>query len=118
DSDGSADPAFVALAQQIEGAAKDLGLQADPSPLRFVQFGIDALDVPAVRAFWTDLLGYDEDPRPNVNDIHDPRGLNPVLFFQQLTEPRPQRNRIHFELTGENSCLVSDPEGNEVLIGT
>lgn len=118
DADGGADPAFVALAQQIEGVAKALGLRADPGPLRFVQFGIDALDIPTVRAFWTELLGYEEDPRPNVNDIHDPRGLNPVLFFQQLTQPRPQRNRIHFELTGENAGLVSDPEGNEVLIGT
>jgi hypothetical protein len=115
DSDGGADPAFVALGQRIEDAAKDLGLQADPGPLRFVQFGIDALDIPAVRAFWLELLGYEEDPRPDVNDIHDPRGLNPVLFFQQLTQPRPQRNRIHFKLTGGNVGLL-DPEGNEVLV--
>ncbi|GAA1129918.1 hypothetical protein GCM10009630_29800 [Kribbella jejuensis] len=118
DEHGGADPRFVALAQQIEGAAKDFGLEADPAPLRFVQFGIDALDIPAVRTFWTELLGYEEDPRPGVNDIHDPRGLNPVLFFQQLEQPRSQRNRIHFELTGENVGLVSDPEGNEVLIRT
>lgn len=118
EGDDGADPEFVALARQIEGAAKDLGLQADPAPLRFVQFGIDALDVPAVRAFWIELLGYVQDPRPHVTDIYDPRGLNPVLFFQQLKEPRPQRNRIHFELTKDNVGLASDPEGNEVLIRT
>jgi hypothetical protein len=116
--EGGADPKFVALAQQIEGAAKDLELQADPAPLRFVQFGIDALDVPAVRAFWAELLGYELDPRPNVTDIYDPRGLNPGLFFQQLKESRPQRNRIRFELTGRNPHLITDPEGNEVLLGT
>jgi hypothetical protein len=138
DADG-ADPKFVALATQIEAAAKDLGLRADPAPLRFVQFGIDAVDVPAVRAFWMRLLGYAEDNRPYLTDIYDPRRLNPVLFFQQLEEPRSQRNRIHFELAvaedqvaqrveaavaaggrllDEKPYLVADPEGNEVVIGT
>ncbi|RZT20073.1 hypothetical protein EV649_3214 [Kribbella sp. VKM Ac-2569] len=137
DGDG-ADPKFVALATQIEAAAKDLGLRADPAGLRFVQFGIDAVDVPAVRAFWVALLGYAEDDRPHLSDIYDPRRLNPVLFFQQLEEPRPQRNRIHFELAvpedqaaqrveaavaaggrllDEKPYLVADPEGNEVVIG-
>lgn len=73
---------FVALAQQIEGAAKDL-----------------------------------EDDRPNVTDIYDPHRLNPVLFFQQLNEPRLQRNRIHFELAGIPD-LVADPEGNEAWVRT
>lgn len=139
EGDDRADPRFVALAQQIEAAAKELGLRADPAPLRFVQFGIDALDVPAVRAFWTRLLGYEEDPRTFLTDIRDPRGLNPVLFFQQLEEPREQRNRIRFELAvpeellpqriatavsaggrvlSENPYLVADPEGNEVLLRT
>jgi catechol 2,3-dioxygenase-like lactoylglutathione lyase family enzyme len=138
DGDG-ADPKFVALATQIEVAAKDLGLRADPARLRFVQFGIDAIDVPAVRAFWVALLGYAEDKRPHLSDIYDPRRLNPVLFFQQLAEPRPQRNRIRFELAvpeaevairvaaalsaggqvlSEKPYLVADPEGNEVVVGT
>ncbi|WP_410785268.1 VOC family protein [Kribbella sp. C-35] len=138
DADG-ADPKFVALATQIEAAAKDLGLRADPAPLRFVQFGIDAVDVQMVRAFWTELLGYAEDSRPHLSDIYDPRRLNPVLFFQQLEEPRQQRNRIRFELAvpedavaqrvqaalsaggqllSEKPYLVADPEGNEVVIGT
>jgi hypothetical protein len=133
-----ADPKFVALATQVEAAAKELGLRADPARLRFVQFGIDALDVPAVRAFWLALLGYAEDERPHLTDIYDPRRLNPVLFFQQLEEPRPQRNRIRFELAvpadtvaqrvaaavaaggrliDEKPYLVADPEGNEVVIG-
>jgi hypothetical protein len=137
DGDG-ADPRFVALAARIEAAAKGLGLRADPAPLRFVQFGIDAIDVPKVRAFWLSLLGYVEDERPYLSDIYDPRRLNPVLFFQQLEEPRQQRNRIRFELAvpedsvaerveaalaaggqllDEKPYLVADPEGNEVVIG-
>ena len=134
DGSGGADPAFAALARRIESAAEDFGLRADPAPLRFVQFGIDALDVPAIRAFWMRLLGYRADPRPDVTDIYDPRRLNPVLFFQQLQEPRPQRNRIRFELAvpdpedriaaaagrvlSEKPYLVADPEGNEVVLRT
>jgi hypothetical protein len=62
-----------------------------------------------------------------------------VLFFQQLDEPRRQRNRLRFELAvpqemirkrvaaasdaggrilSENPYLVADPEGNEVLLTT
>ena len=36
-----------------------MGLTADPSRLRFVQIGIDAVDIPAVRAFWRAVLGYE-----------------------------------------------------------
>ncbi|TDW15653.1 VOC family protein [Kribbella kalugense] len=132
--------AFVELAKRIESAAHDLGLAPDAEPLRFVQFGIDAVDVEAVRAFWVALLGYQPDPRAQVSDIYDPRRLNPVLFFQQLDandERTKQRNRIHFELVVPDDqvqarietalsaggrvldqtpqrCLISDPEGNEI----
>ncbi|MEU8226949.1 VOC family protein [Kribbella sp. NPDC048915] len=128
-------PKFLPLAQQLEAAAHELGLQADPTRLRFVQFGIDAIDVPEVLAFWAALLGYEQDPRAGVSDLYDPRRLNPVLFFQQMQEPREQRNRIRFGLTvpeptktvesalaaggrllAESPYLVADPEGNEVVI--
>ncbi|MGW1343729.1 VOC family protein [Kribbella sp. NPDC002412] len=96
------DDRFADLARRTQAAAHDLGLTADPSRLRFVQFGIDAVDVPAVRAFWQQLLGYDADTRQHLTDIDDPRWLNPPLFFQQLDAAdearRRQRNRIRFEL--------------------
>ena len=68
----------------------------------FVQLGIDAVDVPAVRAFWASVLGYEYDLRAFVTDIYDPRRLNPVLFFQPMdasdTDRRQHRNRIHIDL--------------------
>jgi hypothetical protein len=141
--DGGADPRFVEVARRIERAARSLGLVADPARLRFVQFGIDAVNVPAVRAFWMRLLKYEQDPRPFVSDIYDPRWLNPVLIFQELDaadeERRRQRNRIRFELVVPDDAvqsrleaalsaggrilaeepgqvLVGDPEGNEVEV--
>ena len=136
--------AFVKLARRIQDAAHELGLAPDPQPLRFVQFGIDAVDADVLSTFWRTLLGYQPDPREQVSDIYDPRRLNPVLFFQQLDandERTKQRNRIHFELVvpqdqaqaridtalsaggrvldrSDQHCLLSDPEGNEIDILT
>ncbi len=135
---------FVDLAGRIQTAAHDLGHSADPTRLRFVQLGIDAVDVPAVRAFWTTVLGYRHDPRTFLTDSYDPRRLNPVIFFQPMDaaeeDRRRQRNRIHVDLfvpadqaqvrvdaavaaggrimTGSSPGrrTVADPEGNELNI--
>lgn len=141
DDQGRPDARFVELAGRIQRAARDLGLSADPARPRFLQFGIDAVDVPAVRAFWSALLGYRYDPSANLTDIYDPRRLNPEFFFQQLdpaeVDRRRQRNRIHFDLliphdqvqarldTAVNAggqivagapgrYALTDPEGNEI----
>jgi len=132
---------FAALARSVQSAAHDLGLVADTSQVQDFQVGFDAIDVPAVREFWRVALGYVEDPREDLTDLYDPRRLNPPVFFQQLDEPRPQRNRIHLDLfvphdvaearvaaaVGAGGRVVfdehapdwwtlADPEGNELDI--
>jgi len=98
-----ADPQFVQLAARVQSAARALGLAADPAAYRFVQIGIAAVDVPAVRSFWSQALGYEYDPRPMVTDLYDPRRLNPVIFFQDLeaddADRLQQANRLQLELT-------------------
>ena len=139
------DERFGDLARQVQAAARGMGLTADPSRLRFVQIGIDAVDIPAVRAFWRAVLGYELDPRPDVTDINDPRLLNRPLFFQRMSGDeearREQRNRIHVDVFVPNDQAAAridaalatggrvvydaeapewwtlvDPEGNEVDI--
>ncbi len=134
---------FTNLAGNLQTAARQLGATADPRLPRFTQLFLDAADVDTVRAFWFAALGYTHDRRAGVNDIHDPRRLNPVLVFQELdaleTERRQQRNRIHFELAvpsdlaqtrlattvaaggrlideSKNRWRIADPEGNEMVI--
>ncbi|GAA2756373.1 VOC family protein [Actinopolymorpha rutila] len=139
------DERFPDLARRVQAAARDLGLTADPSRLRFVQVGVDAVDIPAVRAFWKAVLGYEYDPRPGVTDIYDPHRLNPPVFFQRMSESeearRRQRNRIHVDVYVPDDqaqaridaalaaggrvvyddeapewWTLADPEGNEVDI--
>lgn len=139
------DERFPDLARRVQAAARGMGLTADPAPLRFLQLGIDAVDIPAVRGFWRTVLDYEFDPRPHVTDIYDPRRLNPPIIFQQMSASeevrREQRNRIHVDLfvpddqarvridaalaaggriVYDNDApawwTIADPEGNEVDI--
>jgi hypothetical protein len=137
--------AFPELARRIQAAARGLGLTADSGPLRFVQVGIDAADIPALRRFWRTILGYQDDQREFVTDIFDPRRLSLPLFFQQIDiaeeDRRKQRNRIHldvfvphdqararidaalaaggrivYDAEAPEWWTIADPEGNEVDI--
>lgn len=136
---------FADLAARVQAAARGLGLHADPAPLRFVQVGIDAVDVSKVRAFWRAVLGYELDTRAFVTDIFDPRQLAVPMFFQPMsadeTERRAQRNRTHvdvfvpddqaevrvaaalaaggrvvYDAEAPEWWTLADPEGNEVDI--
>ncbi len=93
---------FVGLACAIQEAARGLGLVAEPHRLRFVQFGLDAVDVPAVREFWRAVLGYEHDPREFLTDIVHPGLLDVPLFFQPMEADdearRRQRGRMQLRL--------------------
>ena len=83
------------LARQISGAARELGVSADPTAVQHVQVAIDAMVSADVRPFWRAVLGYDE-----VRDavVIDPMRRGPSFWFQDMDVPRPQRNRIHIDV--------------------
>lgn len=128
----------VELARQISGVARELGATPDPSAVQAVQVAIDAMSHPEVMAFWRAVLGY-EYRDAEREDLMDLRGRGPFFWFQQMDEPRPQRNRVHIDVwvppevaearvaaaLAAGGRLVSDkfapawwtladPEGNEV----
>lgn len=134
---------YDALAAKAQEAARGLGLVADTGKGRFVQLGIDAVDIPGLRRFWRAALGYQADPREYVTDIVDPRQLNMVVFFQNMdaddADRRAQRNRIHIDVfvpddqvrarvdaalaaggtvvryaEAPETWTIADPEGNEI----
>jgi 4a-hydroxytetrahydrobiopterin dehydratase len=141
------------LASRISAAVGQLGLATTPGglgtarPVQALEIAIDALDIPAVVPFWRAVFGYlvVDRPLPGGHEVIvvDPAGQGPTVWFQQLDAPRPQRNRIHFDLTvAEDEAqariaaaitaggrlvsdraarafwILADPEGNEVCICT
>jgi 4a-hydroxytetrahydrobiopterin dehydratase len=130
----------VAMARQISAAARDLDVPADPASVQTIQLTIDTLAASDIQPFWQAVLGYESD---GPDDLVDPRGRGPGLWFQQQDVARPQRNRIHVDVSvppdqaeariaaalAAGGRLVSDahapqwwtladPEGNEVDVAT
>lgn len=70
-------------------------------PVQMVEVAIDALDIPAIRPFWKAVLGYDDEPGHDgpTDPLVDPAGQLPAVWFQQMDAARPQRNRIHLDVT-------------------
>jgi 4a-hydroxytetrahydrobiopterin dehydratase len=107
--DGWVGPPEVAAAQRISAVVDDLGTVTEPElgdgaprSVQVLEIAIDALDIPAIRPFWQAVLGYGNEPggdgtQPGAS-LADPVGQGPTFWFQQMDEPRPQRNRIHFDV--------------------
>ena len=130
----------LVFAQQISGAARELGAAADLTGLQHIQVAIDALVIPDVLPFWRAVLGYEQ---VGDEDLLDPHLEGPPLWFQQMDAPRPQRNRIHVDLyvphdeaearvaaaiaaggrvvndaNAPGWWTLADPEGNEVDVAS
>jgi 4a-hydroxytetrahydrobiopterin dehydratase len=90
----------VELARQISGVARELGLASDPTALQCVQIAIDALVFPDVFPFWQAVLDFhDRGDGEGGGDLVDWRFRSSPVWFQQMDAPRPQRNRIHIDIT-------------------
>lgn len=86
----------VALARQISAAAHELEVPADPSAVQTVQITIDALVGSEVMPFWRAVLGSQQ---MGDEDLVDPHGRGPSFWFQEMDAPRPQRNRVHVDIS-------------------
>jgi 4a-hydroxytetrahydrobiopterin dehydratase len=93
----------VSLARTISEIAADAGVLSEPTAMSRLEVAIDAIDIDAVRPFWQAVLGYVAEPprMPSgvVDVLVDPNRIGPAFWFQQMDEPRPQRNRIHLDVT-------------------
>jgi len=73
----------------------------DERAVQVLEIGIDALDAGAIRPFWRAVLGYVDEPGRSGpwDGLVDPLGQGPAVWFQRMDAPRPQRNRIHFDVS-------------------
>lgn len=79
----------VELARAISGAARELGLAAEPSGVQSVLVIPGASAVAEVAPFWQAALGYEARQDNPGEDLVDPRGRGPAFWFEQMAEPRP-----------------------------
>ena len=135
------------LARLLSALAQEFRLTTRPGAVRgrtvqALELGIDALDIGKIRPFWKAVLGY-ADESEDRNGLIDPLGQGPAVWFQQMDAPRPQRNRIHFDVSVPHDeaprrieatlaaggtvlsdaeapafWVLADPEGNEACITT
>ncbi len=92
----------VELAESISQLASAHGLATEPTKAERIEIAIDALDINAIRPFWAAVLGYREASAAVdgiVYDLVDADGIGPAIWFQQMDESRPQRNRIHLDVS-------------------
>ena len=130
----------TASAEVISGLAAEAGLSSEPRAAVTTEVAIDAMDIPAVLPFWRAVLGYVDD---GEDAVVDPARIGPALWFQQMDEPRVQRNRVHIDVTvphdvaearvaaalaaggtlvsdraARSFWVLADPEGNEACVCT
>jgi 4a-hydroxytetrahydrobiopterin dehydratase len=86
----------ASLARTITQLAAEAGATAEPRRGQVTEIAIDAMDIPKVLPFWRAVFGYVDD---SEYAIADPLRIGPPVWFQQMDEPRPQRNRIHLDIT-------------------
>lgn len=98
---GGLSPKDEGLARAVSDLAASRGHRPEPSTSTSLEVAIDALDIAALLPFWRAVLAYEPETMPDGSaddSIVDPRGVGPSVWFQQMDEPRPQRNRIHLDV--------------------
>lgn len=130
----------VELARTISRIAADLGVRAEPAGIQRLEVALDVADIERARRFWAAALAMQ--PQGD-EDLIDPSGVLPSLWFQQ-TEPHDEpRQRFHLDIRippeevdarleaalaaggtlvsdeqAPRFWVVADPEGNKVCFCT
>lgn len=101
-------PVDTELAHHISETLGRLGYEVSRAtsahvhrPVEMLELAIDAMDIAAIRPFWKAVLALVDQPGedPDTAGLVDPAGQLPAVWFQQMDEPRPERNRIHLDIT-------------------
>jgi 4a-hydroxytetrahydrobiopterin dehydratase len=130
------------LAAEISEIARERGIPADPGAPAQVELALDTADLAAVGPFWAALLTGSTDALQG-NDVVDPGGRVPLLWFQDTDAHETPRQRFHLDLWvphdvaedrvaaavaaggrvvddshAPSFVVVADPEGNRACVCT
>ncbi|KUL37586.1 VOC family protein [Actinoplanes awajinensis] len=130
------------LARTISDLAKEAGVAADRTGIARLEMGLDTPAAAGIIGFWAAVLGTAHRDHDRADEVRDPAGLVPAIWFQQSGSEEP-RQRWHPDLwvdpaevqpridaaLAAGGTLVSDaeapsfwvladPEGNRVCLCT
>jgi 4a-hydroxytetrahydrobiopterin dehydratase len=87
----------VRLARAISELASAHGIAADPAAPTVVELALDTADPAAIGPFWAALLTGDPGA-VDGDDVVDPSGRVPLLWFQHTDAHETPRQRFHIDL--------------------
>lgn len=132
----------VDLARRITQIARDLGIAGEPGAVTEVELALDTADLASVGPFWSALLTGSSGSLSG-NDVVDPAGRVPLLWFQDTDAHETPRQRFHVDLwvphddaekriaaavaaggrvvddsNAPSFVVLADPEGNKACVCT
>jgi len=132
----------IDLARRISEIAREQGIGAQPDAVTQLELALDTADLPGVGPFWAALLTGSPDSLTG-DDVVDPTGRVPLLWFQRTDAHETPRQRFHFDLwvphdvakeriaaavaaggrvvddqEAPSFVVLADPEGNRVCVCT
>ncbi len=132
----------IDLARRISEIARERGIGTDPSAPTQLELALDTADLAAVGPVWAALLTGSTDSLEG-DDVVDPSGQMPLLWFQDTDAHETPRQRFHIDLwvphdvaeeriaaavaaggqvvDDENApsfVVLADPEGNKACVCT
>lgn len=132
----------VDLARQITEIARGQEIAAEPSAVTEVELALDTADLASVGPFWSALLTGSTESLSG-NDVVDPAGRLPLLWFQDTDAHETPRQRFHVDLwvphdeaekriaaavaaggrvvddgNAPSFVVLADPEGNKACVCT
>lgn len=87
----------VRLARVISELADGLDLSSEVARLQVVEVGLDSADAAEIKPFWAAVLGL-SDSTSYDDELVDPDGMLPTLWFQETDPHDPPRQRFHFDV--------------------
>ena len=132
----------VELARRISEIARELGITAEPAGLTEVELALDTADVAGAGPFWAALITGSTDAH-HGDDVVDPTGQVPLLWFQDTDAHETPRQRFHLDVwvphdvaderiaaavaaggrvvddsEAPSFVVLADPEGNRACVCT
>lgn len=85
------------LARRISEIAAAAGARARPERVQRTEVALDTADWSRIRPFWKAVLGGADNPRL-PDEVRDPDGAMPTLWFQETEPHEVPRQRFHLDI--------------------